>query len=143
MMIKLIFNSNMQIAEKSQRLVNYVVDRFLISMFSSLFSLFFIFSNLSIKETSFLSLMIYTVIHIFYYFIFELSSGQTIGKKITKTKVVKKGTGKINFFNIFIRTFTRLIFLDVYSYLFGNEIGMHDILSNTLVVKSSCKRNIS
>jgi len=141
-MTEFALNSNIQIAEKSQRLVNYVVDRFLISIFSSLFSLFFIFSNLAIKETSFLFIVIYTIIHILYYFIFELSSGQTIGKKITKTKVIRKGTGKINFFNIFIRTFTRLIFLDVYSYLFGNEIGMHDILSNTLVVKSSCKRNI-
>ncbi len=54
---------------------------------------------------------------------------------ITKTKVVHKNGGKASFLKILMRSFWRLIPFDSISYLFGTEVGMHDKLSATRLVK--------
>ena len=70
-----------------------------------------------------------------YYFVFESTSGQTIGKMITKTKVVSVNhSQRVGMLNIFWRTISRLIPIDVFSYLFSNR-GIHDILSQTQLKK--------
>ena len=71
------------------------------------------------------------IFYYFYYFIFELTTGQTIGKMITKTKVVDVKSGNNpDFLKILIRTASRLIPIDFISYLFSSK-GIHDILSKT------------
>lgn len=71
-----------------------------------------------------------------YYFILELIYGQTIGKMITKTKVVNTDNDENpNFTRIFIRTISRLIPIDFLSYLITKN-GLHDILSKTELKKS-------
>ncbi|MCK0161696.1 RDD family protein [Allomuricauda sp. F6463D] len=70
-----------------------------------------------------------------YYFVFEYTSGQTIGKMITKTKVVNVNEpNRVGVLNIFWRTISRLIPIDILSYLFSNR-GIHDILSQTELKK--------
>ncbi len=128
-------SSRIQLAGKPERVVNFIIDNLLILIFTILFNAFFIFSESFYRTDNIIPTLIFLIIHISYYSIFELISGQTLGKKITKTKVIRRGTGKIGFFRILIRTITRLFILDYYSYLFGYEIGMHDLLSNTIVVK--------
>ena len=79
------------------------------------------------KELKYFMILLYYL----YYFIFELTNGQTIGKMITKTRVVNIGSGKKpNFLRILIRTVSRLIPIDFLSYLFSVN-GIHDILSKT------------
>ncbi|NAS30330.1 RDD family protein [Flavobacteriaceae bacterium R38] len=71
------------------------------------------------------------LIYYLYYFFFELIFGQTIGKMITKTKIVDiKSGGKPGFIRILIRTLSRLIPFDFLSYLFSSN-GIHDKLSKT------------
>lgn len=130
-------NKMIILAGKPERLINYAVDTLIISIFSGLFSLFFIFSNSSAYYLESIQSIIFVVIYILYYFIFEIFSGKTLGKMITKTKVIRRGEGNLSFLKILTRTITRLFFLDMYSYLFGYEIGMHDLLSNTIVVKDT------
>ena len=75
------------------------------------------------------------LVYYLYYFIFELTIGQTIGKMITKTKVVSVDQNeKISLVSIFIRTFSRLIPIDILSYIFSVN-GIHDILSKTELKK--------
>ena len=70
-----------------------------------------------------------------YYFTFELTTGQTIGKMITKTKVVNiDKREKLGFKRIFIRTMSRLIPIDFIFYMFSSN-GFHDILSKTELKK--------
>ncbi len=66
-----------------------------------------------------------------YYFIFEVYNGQTIGKLLTKTQVANKDGSKPGVLNIFIRSILRLLPIDVMSYLFGFERGLHDQISST------------
>ena len=75
------------------------------------------------------------LLYYLYYFILELTIGQTIGKIVTKTRVVNiDNNGKPNFTRILIRTISRLIPIDFLSYLFSSN-GIHDILSKTELKK--------
>ena len=75
------------------------------------------------------------LLYYIYYFTLELTIGQTIGKMITKTRVVNRDNSETpNFKRIFIRTITRLIPIDFISYLFSSN-GIHDILSKTELKK--------
>ncbi|NVN17650.1 hypothetical protein GUA46_04795 [Muricauda sp. HICW] len=70
-----------------------------------------------------------------YYFVFESISGQTVGKMITKTKVISVNyPERVGLSNIFWRTVSRLIPIDIFSYLFSNR-GIHDVLSQTQLKK--------
>jgi len=60
----------------------------------------------------------------------------TVGKIITKTKVVTKDGKKPEFTNIVRRTLFRLIPVDQISFLFLSE-GFHDYLSETTIVKKT------
>jgi uncharacterized RDD family membrane protein YckC len=73
---------------------------------------------------------------IVYYFVMEYTMGQTIGKILTKSKVVDvKNKGHPKFIQIFIRTLSRLIPVDFVSYLF-NKQGIHDYISKTKLIKN-------
>jgi uncharacterized RDD family membrane protein YckC len=69
-----------------------------------------------------------------YYAFMETKYQKTIGKFITKTKVVTKNGTKPNAGDILRRTFCRLIPFDRVSYLFTSN-GFHDRLSETTVIK--------
>jgi uncharacterized RDD family membrane protein YckC len=78
----------------------------------------------------------FILIYYVYYFSFEMIYGQTVGKMITKTKVVSVSTlEKAGVWNILIRTLTRIFPLYFISY-FMTEKGLHDHLSNTILIKS-------
>lgn len=70
-----------------------------------------------------------------YYFILEVTLNRTLGKLLTKTKVVSVKGKRPNVLHIFLRTILRLNPLDLYSYLMGTEQGTHDVLSRTRLVK--------
>lgn len=64
---------------------------------------------------------------------------KTIGKFLTKTKVISQDGEKPTFQKIVGRTFGRLIPLDHISYFFSKE-GFHDRVSATTVVKDNENR---
>ena len=70
----------------------------------------------------------------------EVTLGQTLGKLVTKTKVISVKGKRPNVLHIFLRTILRFTNpFDVVSYLMGNEQGIHDILSRTRLVKVDSK----
>ena len=113
--------------DKGTRLTNYLID---------LFSIYVIwFLSIIILQTSDSLFYLFYFIMFNYYLVFEATTGQTLGKILTKTKVVLKDGSKPSFFKIFMRSFWRIIPLDSFSYLFGSEIGLHDLLSSTRLSK--------
>ena len=80
--------------------------------------------------------MVMFVSFITYYIIMEIKFQKTIGKFITKTKVVKMNGEKPENSDIITRTFCRLIPFDRISFLFTKN-GFHDNLSKTKVIKDS------
>lgn len=116
--------------KKRIRLFNFLIDSVLFFLIVLIIS--FLMKNY-IERDNLKWLMI--IFYYLYYFIFELAFGQTIGKMITKTKIIDIETqSHPKVFKIFIRTLSRLIPIDFISYLFIVN-GFHDILSQTKTIK--------
>lgn len=81
--------------------------------------------------------MLLVILYFGYYFIFEAAAGVTIGKLITKTKVVNNDNKPPNIFAVLIRTLVRLLgIIDIIVYAFSDK-SLHDELSRTRVVKTA------
>jgi uncharacterized RDD family membrane protein YckC len=85
-----------------------------------------------------LGFMIMFIAFIAYYGIMEIKFQKTLGKFITKTKVVNLNGEKPETGFIIARTFCRLIPFDRLSFLFTKN-GIHDLLSKTKVVKDTAE----
>lgn len=110
---------------KGTRIVNYVIDHLIIII---LFSLISILLNVS-------SELMYLLIYTMYYLALEfLNNGQTVGKLVTKTRVVNLMNEKPTFRKILWRTLLRLNPFDIMSYLVGQE--GHDSISKTKLISA-------
>ncbi|NMN37531.1 RDD family protein [Pedobacter sp. SG918] len=69
-----------------------------------------------------------------YYLFFENLFQSSPAKFLTETRVVKQTEGPFNFKTIFVRTVSRLIPFDAFSFVLANT-GWHDRLSGTAVLK--------
>ena len=78
--------------------------------------------------------VIFFASYIGYYALMETKYQKTIGKFLTKTKVVNKNGTKPQVGDILRRTFCRLIPFDRISFLFTPN-GFHDRLSDTILIK--------
>ena len=113
---------------KNDRLINYIIDTIVVSI---LVIVFFQFPTHFTHSYFFPAFVL-----ISYYFIMELAFNQTLGKMVTKTKVVSAKNKRPHFLHIFARTILRLTSpFDTFSYLTGGAQGIHDILSQTRLVK--------
>lgn len=118
------------------RFVNFLID-FIIWLILAMIAIFIIGLVVQPTDESFISLLGYILIFgtfIAYYAIMEIKFQKTVGKFITKTKVVKMDGTKPETSDIITRTFCRLIPFDRISFLFVRN-GIHDFLSKTKVVK--------
>ncbi|WP_299626542.1 RDD family protein [uncultured Tenacibaculum sp.] len=88
------------------------------------------------QDRPILDLFLGLIFRTIYYIIFEATTGRSLAKFITKTKVVDKNGEKPNVYTIFLRTICRFIPFEPFSF-FGNEdSGWHDTISETRVVKA-------
>ena len=112
--------------KKRTRLYNFLID-------STIFYILVLLLSMLLKEHVERGVLKYFMIlfYYLYYLTFEFILGQTIGKMITKTKIIDIKSGqKPGFTRILIRSLSRLIPIDFLSYLFSSH-GIHDILSKT------------
>ncbi len=117
---------NLEIMKKRIRLYNFLIDSLVFFVIVMIFTMLL---NKYVAQEDLKYIMI--SVYYLYYFIMEWTTGQTVGKMITKSKVVTSDTQeKPSTSSIFIRTLCRLIPVDFFSYLFI-PIGIHDRLSKT------------
>ena len=119
-------NYNLEIMKKRIRLYNFLID-------SAVFFVVVIIFSILLKDYVAQEHLKYIMIPMYYlyYFIMEWTTGQTIGKMITKSKVVTSKTDeKPTLSSILIRTLCRLIPVDFFTYLFI-PMGIHDRVSKT------------
>ena len=118
------------------RFLNFIIDFFVWIILATIISFILGFF---IEPTSEGMIRLYGYILIFgtyigYYAIMEIKFQKTVGKFITKTKVVKMNGEKPEKSDIFSRTVSRLLPFDPISFLFMKN-GIHDILSKTRLAK--------
>jgi uncharacterized RDD family membrane protein YckC len=120
------------------RFVNFLIDLIAVMILGTIIG--FIFSILFVLSDSILSQLIGYLMFFgtlfFYYSFMEIKFQKTVGKFITKTKVVKLDGEKPNTSDIITRTFCRFIPFDRISFLFVKN-GIHDYLSKTKVIKDT------
>jgi uncharacterized RDD family membrane protein YckC len=124
---------------KALRLTNFLLDSSIFFILLILFILAFK-DVLAIENIKWISIVLYFL----YYLLFEYFFHQTIGKMITKSRVVSSSKDhQLSFMRLVLRTLMRFIPIDIISYLFAYR-GLHDLVSSTSVIKveSGEKSNI-
>lgn len=137
-------------ASKGNRFAHYIID--LIAVVFVLYGVFigFIFLYYSIVEDTtsmdvffselentnpILDRLITTIVLALLYFCLEyLTKGRSVGKYITKTKVVMEDGSNPNTGDYLKRSFSRMIPFEAFSFLGSEGRGWHDTISKTYVV---------
>jgi len=119
-----------------KRLIGFFIDFVIILVIYSLFvSISAEIYNARIDKI-YSPLLLISPFIVFYYSLQEYLFNTSIGKMIFKLKVVSAKTNeKPTFSQILIRSLSRLIPIDIFFYLFKRPIGLHDIISKTVVIK--------
>jgi uncharacterized RDD family membrane protein YckC len=115
-----------------RRLSNFIIDR----ITAHLLGLVFIVTAYFVSEAFFgILYAVGIIVFLGYHLICESLFQKTLGKVITKTKVVDREGNKPTFLRILGRSLARYIPFEPLSYLIGKHpMGWHDSLSKTLVV---------
>lgn len=87
------------------------------------------------STTTFEKLLFWILILFFYYFLTETYFSRTFAKYFTQTIVVTKNGSRPKIHLIFIRTLSRFIPLEGITFLWGDFRGLHDLFSDTYVVR--------
>jgi uncharacterized RDD family membrane protein YckC len=136
-------NSN-KIASNTKRLINWIVDSISISILwfillpvivIALKNLGFL-DNLKDGETMDLEFTVLPIA-LLYYLIFEGVFKTSIGKLITRTKIIRLDNEEVNFVDILLRTFCRFIPFEQLSFFAAKPAGWHDRISETRIIMKS------
>jgi uncharacterized RDD family membrane protein YckC len=134
-------NVDAHTAGRGKRLANSIIDGIiyyiiLIVVFVVLGAFFMSFMEIAdlIQNAGLVYLLTFSVM-ILYYWGMEVAFGKTVGKMITKTKVVTLDGKQPSSLQILGRTLSRFIPFDAFSFL-GDGVGWHDTISKTRVINT-------
>ncbi|MBK3517344.1 RDD family protein [Carboxylicivirga marina] len=132
-----------QEVDKGKRFVNYIIDTIfmylMILFFATIYGIYLAAVNPNAldgleENGGLIENLVFILLSIIYYTLMESLTGRTIGKLLTKTKVVDEDGNKPSFGTAFIRSLCRIVPFDGLSFLFAGK-GWHDAWSNTTVVE--------
>ncbi len=120
-------------ASGGKRFANYIIDLIVI------YVIYFLFIYLSDGEYNDLvdSLLIYPFMLVYYIFFEFQLKGKTIGKFVTSTKVVDLNGNPPTFKIAFIRSISRFIPFDAFSFFGSYPKGWHDQIAYSRVVNDN------
>ena len=134
------FEDAYRLADSSLRFVNFIFDRLIVGgiFMGIMFSLVMV-EEMTGASGDFMGLLLILILPVSitaYYAVMEKIYGKTLGKMLSKTRVVDVSGKPISWGQALGRTFARLIPFEPFSILFSDKsIGWHDSLSNTRVVR--------
>lgn len=127
-------------ASINKRYLNFLIDTFLV-LFSFIIILYLIIFVFKFVPEFNLLLINLALFYFLYYFLFEFIFLKTPGKFFTSTKVVNIRNKRPSILNLFIRSISRFIPFDLFSYLIsGYPRGIHDLLSKTITIDDKYKK---
>jgi uncharacterized RDD family membrane protein YckC len=123
-------------ASKGKRLGNFLIDNVVMSVASGIAgAVLALGGSAEFLLNPLLSYGFGLLVHCGYYLVTEGTSGRTVGKLLTGTKVVTEDGGRPAFGAILLRSLIRLIPFEPFSFLGPQLTGWHDRWSNTRVVE--------
>lgn len=131
------FVRNRQLAGRGARMLNFVLDSLIATVFGSAA---WVGTMIVLNEDSFTLLRFTSFLLVGYFAYYSLMeyhfSGKTIAKMLTKTQVLQTDGNPITFIQAAERTFVRLIPFEPFSAFLNNDsFCWHDTHTNTLVVQ--------
>lgn len=123
----------LQKASQGKRFVDFIIDYVVVGRLVIPFMVGLLFPY-GDEVTWYVANIIFVIL---YFFIFEHFTGKTLGKVITRTKVLNLLDEKPTAGQILIRTLCRFIPFEPFSYLSTRPVGWHDTLSKTYVAEKS------
>lgn len=130
------------LASQGKRFANFLIDRIMLALI--FFGFGIVAAAVGGEESiawmedmnRILDYILTAFVGTFYYVLMEgLMNGKTIGKYITRTKVVDQYGGAPDFGTIFVRTISRFVPFEQFSFLGDLGNGWHDKWSKTMVVE--------
>lgn len=128
-------------ASGGKRFANFIIDTIiayvLVFLFSVVFAAMLFEGGGEDGSSAFVGLMFYVIWYVFYviyYWAMESLTGKTVGKYITRTKIVKEDGSKPENINILGRSLCRLIPFEAFSYLGSESRGWHDTIPKIYVI---------
>jgi len=124
------------IASTSQRFLTLLIDMFFFYAFAFIFGFVVAAVGLGGLLQATPGLLVGMFILLVYYVPQEIAGGQTIGKRIMKTRAVAEDGSSLTLGMTFGRTFCRFIPFEAFSFLGGSgqPQGWHDKISKTKVI---------
>jgi uncharacterized RDD family membrane protein YckC len=123
-------------AAQGKRFANYLIDTLVCVVFILLLSVLvvIVFPNIPIEDDLLMNLSFY-LLYVLYFTVLESSTkGKTPGKYITKTRVVNSDGTAPSFKTCLLRSLSRLVPFEAFSFLGSTGIGWHDRWTETYVV---------
>ncbi|MCB0600718.1 MAG: RDD family protein [Saprospiraceae bacterium] len=132
-------NPERYVANKGTRFLNFLIDRMVIfGIYVILFSILFARENLFQEDNSMLLGILWISFYFstfFYYSITEAVWGKSVGKMLTRTKIVTTSGKRPELMTILGRSLCRYIPFEPFSVLFSDfPRGWHDSIPRILVV---------
>lgn len=132
-------------ASKGQRFVNFIIDYVVQLIIGFLFGIVIaliinftqnetLYEWFFVEEARWKDYLFGIVILLIYYSVIESITAHSVGKYVTKTKIVMEDGSKPSASDIFLRTLCRLIPFEQFSFLGDEARGWHDSMSKTIVV---------
>ncbi len=122
------------VASNSKRFGNLIVDTIMYYLLIIILTLLFYAMGVDVEANVGLNWLVTLSSSFLYYFILESMNGKTIGKYLTKTRVVYQDGSTPTNGTIAKRALCRFIPFDALSFLSSYPIGWHDKFSDTLVI---------
>lgn len=135
---------NRKTASQNKRFANYLIDLVFLLIFTVIFSagLGMVLALLSPStlavftgDNKLAGYLVGFMAGMIYYSFMEVTTGRTIAKFITKTKVVNEKGEQPEIGSILLRSLCRFIPFEQFSFLGSGESGWHDTLSKTRVIE--------
>ncbi len=123
------YPNNLDLAGENTRINNFIID----------FFISFVLAFFLAEATSFMggndwaAFIVYGLVRFAYYFFPEMGNGKTVGKMITKTKVVDINGDTPTTTMLVKRTLLRAISL-LFTFISDENVAFHDQFSKTYVV---------
>ena len=124
-------------ASKGKRFTNYIIDQILAILFMIAVFIIFIAAGLYDieKEQPLVDQLFALLVFLSYYTFTEgFLNGKTVGKYITKTRAVNQDGSRPEFKAAFLRSLSRLVPFEPFSFLGDAKTGWHDRWTKTLVI---------
>ncbi len=131
-----------ELGTKNQRFVNHLIDSAV--YYGLVFAVFLVMGlvvgegfleNEEDPQTILITYGVSFIVYIMYYTFMEFRFGKTVGKFLTKTKVVNEDGMPPSFKNCILRSLSRMVPFEPFSLLMDGQTAWHDRWPKTYVVQ--------